>query len=166
MAFSQACQLVAKMAGNEQYKQHSYRIATMSPPKRLPAEWNLSLVENHGAWFIYQTDHSWMSREQCAPMLRRHGKHNFQFMPVLLNKQTGHNAVITGSFIIEVYKKQAWNRVMKKYGFKMLSPLPSPKSMIVDVKPTRSYDFLIKNLDRDNDVTLALPLLSEPRLRR
>lgn len=165
-AFAEPCQLVAQMAGNKEYKHQPMRVATMSSPERLPKAWRLSLLESHGAWYVYKTESGWMTRERCAPIVRRQGDRNFQFMPVLLNKQTGHNAVITGTFIVETYRKRDIPKVMKKYGFKMMSPLPNPRSLIVDVKPTQSYDFLIKQLDRDHDVTLALPLLSEPRPRR
>ena len=84
-------------------------------------------------------------------------------MPVLLNKMTGSNAVITGAFIVKTYRTRDLEKVMQRYGFKALSPLTNPQSMIVDVKPTKSYDLLIRALDRDKDVELALPLLSEPR---
>lgn len=161
--FSIPCQLVAQMAGNQEYQAKPLRIASMTPASDMPASLQLSHLESHGAWHIYQTPQPWMNKEQCAPMLKQAANRSIEFVPVLLNKSTGHNAVITGSFIIKVYRKTHWERVMQRYGFKLLSPLPSPKSRIVDVKPTDSYDLLIRELDRDKDVALGLPLLSEPR---
>lgn len=164
--FSQACQLVAQMAGNQEYQQQPLRVASMVSPDRLPQDWGLTELERHGAWFVYKTPEPWMSKETCAPIEKWVGSDKVEFMPVLLNRQTGHNAVVTGAFIIKIYRKRHWEKVMQKYGFKMLSPLPNPRAMIVDVKPTDSYDLLIQALDRDKDVELGLPLLSEPRTRR
>ena len=162
-AYSEPCQLVAQMVDSKLYKQQPQRMASMASPGSFSAEIGLTLLESHGAWHIYQTPAVWMGKEQCAPLTKTFGEKRFLFMPVLLNKESGHNAVITGTFIVKVYRKQHWDRVIQKYGFKVLSPLPSPKAMIVDVKPTDSYDLLIRRLDKDKDVVLALPLLSEPR---
>lgn len=162
-AYSEPCQLVAQMVDSKMYKQQPQRMASMASPDSFPAEIGLTILESHGAWHIYQTPTVWMGKENCAPLTKTFGDKPYLFMPVLLNKASGHNAVITGTFIVKVFRKQHWDRVIQKYGFKVLSPLPSPKSMIVDVKPTDSYDLLIRRLDKDKDVVLALPLLSEPR---
>lgn len=164
-SYSEPCQLVAQMAGNKEYEQQPKRIASMTRPDNMPKEWQLSLLENHGAWFVYQTEVSWFTKERCAPIQKRVENHSsiVEFMPVLLNQKTGHNAVITGTFIIKTYRTRNLKEVIQRYQFKTLSPLPNPQSMIVDVKPTQSYDELIQALDRDKDVVLALPLLSEPR---
>ncbi len=165
-SFSEPCQLVAQMAGNKEYQQKPMRVASMKPLHAIPEVFGLRHLESHGAWHIYQTPQPWMLKEQCAPFRKSAFGQTIWFSPVVLNKRTGHNAVITGSFIIKIYRKQHWNRVARKYGLTMLSPLPNPKSFIVDVKPTSSYDLLIKGLDLDKDVALGLPLLSEPRPRR
>ncbi|MDX1352714.1 MAG: hypothetical protein R3254_06855, partial [Thiomicrorhabdus sp.] len=151
--------------GKDEYKQQPLRIASMTTPSNMPAQWQLSLLENHGAWYVYQTETSWFTKESCAPLTKKSllDGSTVLFMPVLLNKNTGHNAVITGTFIIKTYRTRNLKDVMARYHFKPLSPLPNPQSMIVDVKPTNSYDLLIEALDRDKDVVLALPLLSEPR---
>ncbi|WP_321324789.1 hypothetical protein [Thiomicrorhabdus sp.] len=164
-SFSEPCQLVAKMAGNNEYQQEPNRIASLNPPADIPKEWKLELLENHGAWYVYQTDKPWFTKENCAPLTKKSLKDNSKvlFMPVLLNKKTGHNAVVTGTFIIKVYHKRDLPKVVKRYGFLPVSPLPNPESMIVEVRTTDSYDLLIQTLDRDKDVDLALPLLSEPR---
>ncbi len=165
-AFSEPCQLVAQMAGNQEYEQKPLRMASMVKPELIPGGWHLQFLESHGAWFIYQSEQAWIGKEQCAPLQKQIDGKTIEFMPVLLNKQSGHNAVITGTFIIRVYRKQHLQKVMQQYGFKMLSPLPNPRSVIVDVKPTASYDLLIRDLDKDKNIELALPLLSEPRLRK
>lgn len=164
-SYAESCQLVAKMAGNHEYKQKPMRLATMTQSDEVPLEWHLNLIEQHGAWSIYQTDQAWFLKETCAPITKRNVSNGrtIEFMPVLLNKKTGSNAVITGTFIIKTYRKRDLDKVIQRYKFKELSPLPNPQSMIVDVKPTKSYDLLIRTLDRDKDVDLALPLLSEPR---
>jgi len=166
-SYAEPCQLVAKMAGNHEYKQKPMRLATMTQPDEIPAEWHLSLIEQHGSWSIFQTNQAWFLKETCAPLSKRNeaNGHIVEFMPVLLNLKTGSNAVITGTFIIKTYHKRDLDKVVQRYGFKELSPLPNPQSLIVDVKPTSSYDLLIRALDLDKDVDLALPLLSEPRKR-
>jgi hypothetical protein len=167
-SYSEACQLVAQMAGNKEYKQQPFRVATMEQPEAIPKDWGLSLIEQHGAWSIYQTDQAWFTKQSCAPLVKKATNSNYkvEFIPVLLNKTTGSNAVITGTFIIKTYKTRDLEKVIQRYHFKMLSPLPNPQSAIVDVKPVESYDLLIRALDRDKDVALAMPLLSEPRRRR
>lgn len=165
-AYSEACQLVAQMAGNKEYQAKPMRLASMARPEAMDKKWGLLELERHGAWFIYKTPQAWINKEQCAPVNKAFDGKTIQFMPVLLNKLTGHNAVVTGTFILKVYRKQHWDRVMQRYALKMLSPLPSPKARIVDVKPTQSYDLLIREFDRDKDVIVAFPLLSEPRARR
>ncbi|GAB6069450.1 hypothetical protein JCM30760_05470 [Thiomicrorhabdus hydrogeniphila] len=167
-SFSEPCQLVAEMAGNKEYKQEPNRIASLNTPADIPKQWNLDLLENHGAWYVYQADKPWFTKETCAPLIKKSliDDSNVLFMPVLLNKKTGHNAVVTGTFIIKVYHKRDLQKVVKRYGFLPVSPLPNPESMIVEVRTTDSYDLLIQTLDRDKDVKLALPLLSEPRERK
>lgn len=162
-SYSESCQLVAQMAGNKEYKQQPLRIASMSRPQALPSEWQLELIENHGAWYVYQTQQAWLNKFNCAPMSKVFKGKTFEFMPVVLNNHTGHNAVVTGAFIIKTYRKKDLENVIQQYGFTVLSPLPNPKTVIVDVKPVKSYDLLLQKLDRDKNVVLALPLLSEPR---
>jgi len=167
-SYSEPCQLVAQMAGNEEYKQQPLRVATMVATDAVSKKWGLSLIEQHGAWSIYQTDQAWFTKQSCAPLVKTNDDNGLtvEFMPVLLNKITGSNAVITGTFIVKTYRTRDLEKVMKRYNFKMLSPLPNPQSVIVDVRPVESYDLLIRALDRDKDVALAMPLLSEPRRRR
>lgn len=167
-SFAEPCQLVAQMAGNNEYQQQPMRIASLNSAQQLPKQWNLQLLENHGAWYVYQTEKPWFSKEGCAPLTKKSSLDGSTvlFMPVLLNKKTGHNAVITGTFIIKTYRQRDLAKVLKRYHFMPMSPLPNPNSMIVDVKPTDSYDLLIQTLDRDKDVELALPLLSEPHPKR
>lgn len=165
MAFSEPCQLVAQMAGNKEYQQQPFRMASMTAESAMPKALQLTLLESHGAWHVYHSDTPWVAKEACAPITKHVAGKTVEFSPVILNKKTGHNAVVTGSFIVKIYRKQHWQKIMQKYGFKMLSPLPNPKAQIVDVKPTASYDLLIRELDLDKDVSLALPLLSEPRPR-
>lgn len=166
LAYNEPCQLVAQMAGNKEYKQQPYRMASMVSADEMPKALNLSHLETHGAWHVYQAQQPWMTKEQCAPVREFHGGLAYDFVPVVLNKATGHNAVITGTFIIKVYRRNHVNRVLQRYGFKVLSPLPNPESFIVDVRPRNSYDQLIRDLDKDKDVRFALPVLSEPRARR
>lgn len=162
-AFSQPCQLVAQMADSKTYKTKPLRVATMQAQGAVTQALNLTWLETHGAWHIYQTPTAWFDKQTCAPLTKAVMGKELEFMPVLLNQLSGHNAVITGAFIVKIYRKNHWQKVNEKYGFKVLSPLPNPKTMIVDVKPTNSYDLLIRALDKDKDVNLALPIFSEPR---
>lgn len=167
-AYSESCQLVAHMAGNKEYVQKPMRVASLLPAHQLPANLSLRLLQNHGAWYIYRTPEPWFDKENCAPLnveVTQGASATLQFMPVLANLKTGNSAVVLGNFVIKVYREKHLQEVIDRYGFKTLSPLPNPESMIVDVKPTDSYDQLLLALDKDKDVELALPLLSEPRGR-
>lgn len=157
-AYTQACQLVQKMAGVDNYQLQPNRIATMNPPDSLPAGVNLPLLERHGSWFVYQTAQPWYSKTECAPLM----KHDKQWMPVLLNRQTGHNAVLTGSFLLKVYRAADLDKVIQRYHLKRITYLPKAGSAIVDVLPIDSYDELILQLDIDKDVQLLAPIMSEP----
>ena len=161
-SYGVACQLVAQVAGNKEYKAQPLRMASLVAPKDIPVAWQLSHLESHGAWHVYQAAQAWLTKEQCAPLNKLHFGKSIEFVPVILNQRTGHNAVITGSFIIQVYRKQHIPRIIERYQMKMLSPLPNPRSMIVDVGPVNSYDNLIKTLDLDKDVKLAIPIVMEP----
>ncbi len=162
-AFAVPCQLVAQMADAKVYKAQPLRVATMQSDDRLIQALGLTHLETHGAWHVFQTPDAWFDKESCAPFVKSVAGKKIEFSPVILNQLSGHNAVITGAFIIKIYRKQHWEKVLQRYALKTLSPLPSPKAMIVDVKPIKSYDLLIRALDKDKDVALALPLLSEPR---
>ncbi|QCU89516.1 hypothetical protein [Thiomicrorhabdus sediminis] len=161
-AFSEPCQLVAQMVGSKTYQVMPLRLASMASPAQINRDWQLQPVENHGAWYIYQTPTPWMTKEQCAPLTKNVGANVIEFVPVLMNKTSGHHAVISGNFIIKVYQYRDLAKVIKQYNFLQLSPLPNPQSVIVDVKPQSSYDRLIETLDKDRDVDLALPILIEP----
>lgn len=158
-AYTQACQLVQKMAGVENYQLQPNRMATMNPPESLPAGLNLPLLERHGSWFVYQTSEAWYGRHACAPI----EKQGLQWMPVMLNRHTGRNAVLNGTFLLKVYRARDLQKVIQHYGLKLVTYLPKSDSAIVDVLPIASYDELILKLDIDKDVQLLAPIMSEPR---
>lgn len=161
-AYTQPCQLVQKMAGFESYKLQPLRVASMKAPEDLPAGIKLTLLERHGAWYVYQTPEPWYGTQECAPLK----KQSIEFMPVMLNRQTGHNAVLTGSFILKVHRARDLETVIERYGVSLVTYLPKADSAIVDVRPIKSYDELILRMDIDKDVQLLAPLFSEPRMRR
>lgn len=158
-AYSQPCQLVQKMAGFEAYQLQPLRLAAMRAPEDLPAGMDLVLLERHGAWYVYQTPTAWYSTEQCAPLSRQ----SVEFMPVMLNRATGRNAVLTGSFVLKVHRARDLQSVIDRYRVKLVTFLPKADSAIVDVRPIDSYDELILRMDIDKDVQLLAPLFSEPR---
>jgi len=162
LAYTQACQLVQKMAGFESYKLQPLRIAAMKAPEDLPAGMKMPLLERHGGWYVYQTSEPWYGTQQCAPLI----KQSVEFMPVMLNRQTGHNAVLTGSFILKVHRAHDLDKVIERYDVTLVTYLPKSDSAIVDVRPIDSYDELILKMDIDKDVQLLAPLFSEPRMRR
>ncbi|MBF6057966.1 MULTISPECIES: hypothetical protein [Thiomicrorhabdus] len=166
-AWTESCQLVRQMADHRVYQLQTNRVAVMKAADKLDPDWQLELVERHGAWYIYQTPSlvSWFSKENCAPMERTFKEQKIEFMPVLFNRQTGHNAVITGTFVLKTFRAEDIEKVIERYGFKLLTRLPRDNAVIVDVKPTDSYDALIETLDRDKDVDLVAPLFSEPRYK-
>lgn len=161
-AYTQPCQLVNQMAGMEDYQTKPMRLATMTPPDELSRKFELPLLERHGSWFIYQTPQAWYGKEQCAPLV----KNGVEFMPVLLNRHTGHNAVLTGTFLLKVYRSRHLKPVIERYGLKLITYLPKSDSAIVDVRPVDSYDKLIERLDIDRDVQLIAPIFSEPRWKK
>ncbi|MBN2648017.1 MAG: hypothetical protein JXR44_09555 [Thiotrichales bacterium] len=165
-AYLLPCQLVTQMAGSHIYQAKLDRVGSMLAPDELPAQWNLSLLERHGGWFIYQTPQVWFERQTCGPLTKRlENGAGYGFMPVLLNQKTGHNAVLTGTFVLKTYRPEHLSGVIERYGFKLLTMLPKQDSAIVDVKPLASYDDMIEVLDKDRDVDLIAPLLSEPMYR-
>ncbi|WP_319380140.1 hypothetical protein [Thiomicrorhabdus sp.] len=166
-AWTEPCQLVRQMADSRIYQLQTDRVAVMQPEEKLDPEWRLQLVERHGAWYIYQTPTlaPWFAKDSCAPVERIFKERHIEFMPVLLNRQTGHNAVVTGAFVLKTYRAADIDKVIERYGFKLLTSLPRSNAVIVDVKPTASYDALIETLDRDKDVDLVAPLFSEPRYK-
>ncbi|MDG6773653.1 hypothetical protein QCB45_04860 [Thiomicrorhabdus sp. ZW0627] len=163
-AFTQPCQLVAKMAGPA-YENQPKRIASFTQMKEMPEEWNLTLLEQNGGWFVYETDQSWFDKETCAPVKKWHNNQSIEFSPVLLNRSTGRNAVITPSFIVKTYQKSDIDKISARYGFKLLTMLPRGGSAIFDVSGVTSYDRMLEELDRDKDVQVAAPVLSEPQYR-
>jgi hypothetical protein len=158
-AYTYACQWVERMADKKQYQFQALRIAAMLPPDSIPKDLSIDLVERHGSWFIYQTKAPWLELEQCSPLQ----KGDIQFMPVLLNRQRGHNAVVTGNFLLKVVRKHQLDQVIQRYGFKVITYLPRADSAMVDLREVASYDEFIETLDKDKDVHLLAPILSEPR---
>lgn len=163
-AFTEPCQLVAKMAGPT-YDNQPKRIASFTPNTEMPEEWNLTLLEQNGGWFIYQADESWFDKETCAPLKKWHQNKEIEFAPVLLNRTSGRNAVITPSFLVKTYQKADIDKIGERYGFKLLTLLPRGGSAIFDVSGVVSYDRMLEELDRDKDIQVAVPVLSEPRYR-
>jgi len=161
-AYTQPCQLVQKMAGFEAYQLQPLRVAAMMAPEDLPAGLDVTFLQRHGGWYVYQTPSAWYSKQQCAPMR----KQAVEFMPVMLNRATGHNAVLTGSFILKVHRARDLRKVIDRYKVQLVTFLPKADSAIVDVRPIESYDELILEMDIDKDVQLLAPLFSEPRRRR
>lgn len=162
LAYTQPCQLVQKMAGFESYQLQPLRMAAMKAPEDLPAGMKLPLLERHGAWYVYQTPEPWYGTQECAPLMKK----GIEFMPIMLNRETGHNAVLTGSFIVKVHRARDLDKVIERYGVTLVTYLPKADSAIVDVRPIKSYDELILKMDIDKDVQLLAPLFSEPRMRR
>lgn len=158
-AYTQPCQWVERMANKKEYQAKPLRLAVMKAPDELPARFGLELLERHGSWFIYQTPEPWYEVNQCAPVKRE----QMIFMPVLLNRQTGHNAVVTGNFLLKVVRKHQLDEVIARYGFKVITYMPRADSVMVDLRSVSSYDDLIERLDQDKDVHLLAPILAEPR---
>lgn len=163
-AFTEACQLVAKMAGPD-YENKPNRFGSMQSPDDIPDEFGAQLIGRNGGWFIYQGKKAWFDMNHCAPNVKSSGTRVVEIVPVLLNKKTGHNAVINGIFLIKTYRQEHIDLIAKRYGFRKVSPLPNRFTAVFDVKPQTSYDHLIETLDRDRDIEFAAPLLSEPHYR-
>ncbi|MDG6777328.1 hypothetical protein QCB44_01275 [Thiomicrorhabdus sp. zzn3] len=163
-AFNEACQLVAKMAGPAYVIQEN-RVASFTPPDKMPEEFELTLLEQNGGWFVYQTQQAWFDKETCALLHKPSDQGRFDFAPVLLNQSTGSHAVVTSSFMIKTYRKQDIEKMAERYHFRLLTLLPSGSAAIFDVGEVASYDRMLETLDRDKDVQVAAPLLSEPRYR-
>lgn len=164
-AYLLPCQLVTQMAGSKIYEAKLQRVASMTAPQDLPSEFNLELLERQGGWYVYHTPVSWFERQTCGPQLKTFEQKRFQFMPVLLNKMTGRNAVLTGTFILKTHRAEHLQEVINRYGFKMVTRLPKANAAIIDVKPIQSYDDMIEELDKDRDVDLVAPIMHEPRFK-
>ncbi len=164
-SFGEPCFKVANKAGEHTYQPEPKRIASLLPLTSFPAEFELTLLERNGAWHIYQTAESWFTPETCGPLQKAHAGKVYDFMPVLLNKQSGSSAVIIGSLIIKTYQEDDLHSIESTYGFKKLTQLPNPNMAIFDVKPTASYDVLLETLENDKNIQYAVPLFSEPRYR-
>ena len=163
-AFTEGCQLVAQMAGKA-YKADTSKVASFTPPEKMPEAFQLEYLTRSGAWFVYQTESSWFTKENCAPLSKQHGTLTFEFAPVVKNRQEGQYAVITPSFMINTYNKGDIGKMADRYGFKLLTELPSGKAGIFDVSRQSSYDRMLEILDRDKDIQFAAPVLSEKRYR-
>lgn len=163
-AFTEACQLVAQMAGPS-YENKPNRFGSMQSPDEMPKALDAQLIGRNGGWFIYQGDTAWFDVDHCAPIIHSVGSHSVEMVPVLLNKQSGHNAVINGIFLIKTYRQEHIDLIAERYGFQKVSPLPNRFTAVFDVKPQTSYDHLIETLDQDRDIEFAAPLLSEPHYR-
>ena len=164
-AYLYGCELVAQMAGPA-YEIRNQRVASLLIPEQLPSEFQLTLLEQNGGWFIYQADTEWFSKTTCAPIIKQDlSQKVYEFSPVLFNRQTGMNAVINGSFLIKTYKEADIDKIAEQYGFVKVTQLPNRFTAIFDVKPQTSYDELLQRLDRDKNIQVAAPLLSEPRYR-
>ena len=164
-SFGEPCFTVAIKAGESTYQPEPKRIASLLPLASFPAEFELTLLERNGAWHIYQTPESWFTADTCAPLQKVYQGKVYDFMPVLLNKQSGSSAVIIGSLIIKTYQEEDLHTIESTYGFKKLTQLPNPNMAIFDVKPTTSYDVLLNTLENDKNIQYAVPLFSEPRYR-
>lgn len=164
-SFGEPCYQVAQSAGAHTYQTVEKRVASLQPLSKLPPSLGLSLLERNGAWHIYQVPVDWAMPEECAPFNKVVKGQVFEFTPVLLNKQSGASAVIIGSLIIKSYQAEDLLTIESTYGFKMLTQLPNPRMAIFDIKPTASYDELLKTLENDKDIEYAVPLFSEPRYR-
>ncbi len=164
-SFGEPCFTVAIKAGENTYKPVPKRIASLLPLASFPKEFELTLLERNGAWHIYETAESWFTADTCAPLQKVYNGKVYDFMPVLLNKQSGSSAVVIGSLIIKTYQEDDLHTMESTYGFKMLTQLPSPRMAIFDVKPTTSYDAVLEMLENDKDIEYAVPLFSEPRYR-
>jgi hypothetical protein len=164
-SYGEPCFTVAVKAGEKTYQPEPKRIASLLPLALLPTEFELTLLERNGAWHIYETAESWFTADTCAPLQKVYNGKVYDFMPVLLNKQSGSSAVVIGSLIIKTYQEDDLHTMESTYGFKMLTQLPSPRMAIFDVKPTTSYDAVLEMLENDKDIEYAVPLFSEPRYR-
>jgi|GEM_PF-1489988 len=167
MAFTESCQLVAKMAGPA-YQTAPLKVGSFTAPETMPAEFKLDYLERSGAWFIYQSEQSWFGKESCAPLTKttQAGKiFTVEFSPVIKNSQESQFAVVTPSFMIKTYNKPDIDKMAQRYGFKLLTELPSGGAAIFDVSGQASYDRMLEILDRDKDIRYAAPVLSEKRYR-
>lgn len=165
LSFTQACQLVAQMAGPA-YETEPLRVASFEGPDDMPSEFGLAFLGQNGAWFIYQAEATWfVDRETCIPKIRLYGNKRFEFSPVLINQQTGHNAVVTPSFMLKTYREEDIHKIAERYDFRLLTLMPSGKAAIFDVSGVASYDKMLEELDRDKDIQFAVPVLAEPRHR-
>ena len=161
-AFTQGCELVAQMAGPA-YEVDNQKVASLIPPEKMPATIKINYLVRSGAWFIYQTDPSWFTKETCAPLNKAHRSSTFEFAPVIKNRKQGQYAVVTSSFMVKTYNKLDINKIAQRYGFKLLTELPSGGSAIFEVGSQVSYDRMLETLDRDKDIRYAAPVLSEKR---
>lgn len=159
-AYLVACQLVAETAG-KQYLAKPERFATITAPEDLPDAIKVTLIERNGMWFIYQADRDWFEREACAPRVVK----GIETVPVILNQHSGRNAVVNGAYLIKTWKVEDVDKLIDRYRFSKVTQLPNRFTAIFDTKPQASYDELIEILDRDKDIQLFAPLLSEPRYR-
>jgi len=164
LAFTEGCQLVAKMAGPA-YETDALKVASFTPPDQMPDVFELDYLDRSGAWFVYQSEQTWFTKERCAPLSKTHKTMTFEFAPVIKNRKQGQHAVITPSFMIKTYNKPDIEKMAERYGFKLLTELPSGGSAIFDVSGQTSYDRMLEILDRDKDIRYAAPVLSEKRYR-
>ena len=164
MAFTEGCQQVAKMAGPA-YQTAPLKVGSFTAPENMPAEFELRYAERSGAWFIYESAESWFTKETCAPLTKTHRSQAFEFSPVVKNSQESQFAVVTPSFMIKTYNKSDIDKMAQRYGFKLLTELPSGGAGIFDVTGHSSYDRMLEILDRDKDIRYAAPVLSEKRYR-
>jgi hypothetical protein len=162
-AYTQPCELVAQLAG-AQYQVQPNRMATLQPPdlcqakpQRAPA-----LLQRNGAWFVYQSKQPWFKRDACAPFRQTVDGQTVTWVPVVLNRQTGVNAVVTSRFVIKVRKQRDLEVLSRRYGFNLITRLPNRFTAVFDVGEPASYDALLETLDRDRDVEYAVPIVSEP----
>ncbi len=164
MAFTEGCQLVARMAGPA-YDTAPLKVASFTAPEQMPPAFGLEYWERTGAWFIYQTPQSWFTKESCAPLSKRFETTLVEFAPVLQNTKQGQYAVVTPSFMLKTYNKADIDKMAQRYNIRLLTNLPSGGAAIFDVGQQSSYDRMLEIMDRDKDIRYAAPVLSEKRYR-
>lgn len=160
-SYTQSCELVAKMAG-ENYEVRPNWFASLSSPSIVSRGLSGTVVERNGAWYIYEKTVDQFQQSECAPQRLGLEGQKIEIVPVLYNRDLHRSAVINGRFVIKVYRVRHLNQLAERYGFNKVSVLPNRFTAIFNVLPQKSYDHMIERLDLDRDVEWVAPVLSEP----